>query len=40
VNGRPRKYYRLTALGRDVLEELREEVAGIINTLERLEGLE
>ena len=40
VNGRLRKYYRLIDLGRDVLKELREEVAGIINTPERLEGWE
>jgi len=38
VNGRPRKYYRLTKLGREVLGELRDEIMEIIETLERLEG--
>jgi len=36
VGGRPRKYYRLTELGREVLEELRGEVGGIISVLERI----
>ncbi len=40
VGGRPRKYYRLTDLGGEVLLELREEVTRIKRTLERLEGLE
>jgi len=35
VNGRPRKYYRLTDLGREILNELREEVETIIRILER-----
>ncbi|WP_297062667.1 PadR family transcriptional regulator [Thermococcus sp.] len=35
VNGRPRKYYRLTELGWEVLNGLREEVETIIKTLER-----
>ncbi len=33
VNGRPRKYYRLTDLGREILNELREEVETIIRIL-------
>lgn len=33
VGGRPRKYYRLTALGREVLRELRGEVNAIIRVL-------
>jgi len=40
VNGRPRKYYRLTDLGRDVLLALRDEIRTIERTLIRLEGLE
>ncbi len=38
VGGRPRKYYRLTEVGREVLEELRGEVGGIISVLERIRG--
>ena len=40
VNGRPRKYYRLTDLGREVLLALRDEIRTIERTLIRLEGLE
>ncbi len=40
VNGRPRKYYRLTDLGREVLLALRDEIRTIERTLMRLEGLE
>ena len=40
VKGRPRKYYRLTDLGREVLLELRDEIRTIERTLMRLEGLE
>ena len=40
VGGRPRKYYRLTNLGREVLLELRDEIRTIERTLMRLEGLE
>ena len=40
VGGRPRKYYRLTDLGREVLLELRGEVKTIETTLMRLEGFE
>ncbi|NJE54689.1 PadR family transcriptional regulator [Thermococcus sp. 21S9] len=40
VSGRPRKYYRLTDLGREVLLELKDEIRTIEVTLERLEGLE
>jgi len=39
VNGRPRKYYRLTDLGREVLLELGDEIRTIEKTIERLEGL-
>ena len=39
VNGRPRKYYRLTDLGRKVLLELRDEIRTIEKTLMKLEGL-
>ncbi|WP_456367417.1 PadR family transcriptional regulator [Thermococcus sp.] len=38
VGGRPRKYYRLTALGREVLEELRREINEIVGVLSKLEG--
>ncbi len=38
VGGRPRKYYSLTKLGREVLEELKGEIMTIELVLERLEG--
>ncbi|WP_456452922.1 PadR family transcriptional regulator [Thermococcus sp.] len=38
VGGRPRKYYRMTELGREVLGELKAEIGAIIETMERLEG--
>ena len=38
VGGRPRKYYSLTKLGREVLAELRMEIGAMMETLERLEG--
>ncbi|CUX78693.1 PadR family transcriptional regulator [Thermococcus chitonophagus] len=34
IGKRPRRYYRITSQGRDVLEELREEVREIIGILE------
>ncbi|SEW15780.1 transcriptional regulator, PadR family [Thermococcus thioreducens] len=37
VGGRPRKYYSLTKLGREVLSELRMEIGAIMETLERME---
>lgn len=37
AGGRPRKYYRLTDLGREVLNELRDEIRVIEETLKRLE---
>ncbi len=37
VGGRPRRYYRLTNLGRDVLSELKVEIASIVEVLERME---
>ncbi|AEK73000.1 transcription regulator [Thermococcus sp. 4557] len=37
VGGRPRKYYSLTKLGRDVLGELKREIGAITETLERIE---
>lgn len=37
VGGRPRKYYSLTKLGRDVLGELKTEIGAIMETLERIE---
>ncbi|NJE45842.1 PadR family transcriptional regulator [Thermococcus sp. GR7] len=40
VGGRPRKYYRLTDLGREVLTELRSEIKEIRAILERVEGFE
>ncbi|MCD6524432.1 MAG: PadR family transcriptional regulator [Thermococcus sp.] len=39
VGGRPRKYYSLTELGKEVLDELRQELQVIVETLKRLEGL-
>ncbi|WP_297460603.1 PadR family transcriptional regulator [Thermococcus sp.] len=36
VGGRPRKYYHLTGLGREILGELRREVNEIIHVLEEL----
>ncbi|WP_297506197.1 PadR family transcriptional regulator [Thermococcus sp.] len=38
VGGRPRKYYRLTDLGREVLVELRREIDEIVGVLSKLEG--
>ncbi|NJE05809.1 PadR family transcriptional regulator [Thermococcus sp. M36] len=38
VGGRPRKYYSLTKLGREVLSELKVEIGAIMETLERMEG--
>ncbi|WP_457741488.1 PadR family transcriptional regulator [Thermococcus sp.] len=38
VNGRPRKYYRLTNLGREVLGELKKEVEDVVEVLKKLEG--
>ncbi len=38
VGGRPRKYYRLTDLGKEVLLELRNEIKEIRFTLEKMEG--
>ncbi|WP_461862864.1 PadR family transcriptional regulator [Thermococcus sp.] len=40
VGGRPRKYYRLTELGREVLAELKGEIGEIMLILKRMEGLE
>ncbi len=40
VGGRPRKYYRLTDLGRDVLGELEDEVKGIVEVLKKMGGVE
>ena len=37
VGGRPRKYYRLTDLGREVLEELRDEIRETMMILEKVE---
>jgi DNA-binding PadR family transcriptional regulator len=37
VGGRPRKYYSLTKLGREVLSELKMEIGAIMETLERIE---
>ncbi|NJE42832.1 PadR family transcriptional regulator [Thermococcus sp. GR6] len=37
VGGRPRKYYRLTDLGREVLTELRGEIKEIVRIIERRE---
>jgi len=39
VSGRPRKYYSLTELGRDVLDELKNEIWVIVETLNRMEGI-
>ncbi|AIU69645.1 transcriptional regulator [Thermococcus eurythermalis] len=39
IGGRPRKYYSLTELGEEVLNELRQELQVIVETLKRLEGL-
>ncbi|WP_297068678.1 PadR family transcriptional regulator [Thermococcus sp.] len=36
VGGRPRKYYSLTKLGREVLDELKDEVDGIMSVLENM----
>ncbi|AFL94945.1 puativie transcriptional regulator, PadR family [Thermococcus cleftensis] len=36
VGGRPRKYYSLTKLGKEVLEEMKAEVRTITETLERM----
>ncbi len=36
VGGRPRKYYSLTPLGRQVLEDLKKEVATIVEILEKM----
>jgi len=36
VGGRPRKYYSLTKLGREVLSELKMEIGAIMETLEKL----
>ena len=38
VGGRPRKYYRLTDLGREVLRELRHEIGEIVGVLSKIEG--
>lgn len=40
VSGRPRKYYRLTELGREVLGELGNEVKGIVEVLKKMGGVE
>ncbi|WP_457750823.1 PadR family transcriptional regulator [Thermococcus sp.] len=40
ANGRPRKYYRLTNTGREVLEELKCEIMEIRLILERMGGFE
>jgi len=40
VGGRPRKYYRLTDLGREILVELKNEIKEIRLILEKLEGYE
>nr|WP_148236271.1 PadR family transcriptional regulator [Pyrococcus yayanosii] len=37
IGGRPRKYYRLTPLGQEVIREVRAEIEEIKRTLERLE---
>lgn len=37
VGGRPRKYYRITDLGREVLTELRGEINEIVRIIERRE---
>jgi len=36
---RPRKLYRLTELGREVLEELEAEIGKILVALEKIEGI-
>ena len=38
VGGRPRKYYRLTELGREVLWELRDEIREIVLVIEKVNG--
>ena len=37
VGGRPRKYYRLTDLGREILEELRDEIRETMLVIEKVE---
>ena len=36
--GRPRKYYRLTELGREVLNELRDEIRETVLVIEKVNG--
>ena len=36
VNGRPRKYYRLTELGREVLAELKDEIRETVLVIEKV----
>ena len=38
VNGRPRKYYRLTDLGREILNELRDEIREAVLVIENVNG--
>ncbi|WP_297503571.1 PadR family transcriptional regulator [Thermococcus sp.] len=38
AGGRPRKYYRLTELGREVLEELRDEIKETVLVIEKVNG--
>ena len=38
VNGRPRKYYRLTNLGEEVLGELRNEIREALLVIEKVNG--
>ncbi len=38
VGGRPRKYYRLTELGREVLWELRDEIRETVLVIEKVNG--
>nr|WP_206204524.1 PadR family transcriptional regulator [Thermococcus sp. 21S7] len=38
VGGRPRKYYSLTKLGKNVLEDMKKDILAIREILEKLEG--
>ncbi len=38
VGGRPRKYYHLTGLGREVLGELRDEIRETVLVIEKVNG--
>ncbi|ASJ06457.1 PadR family transcriptional regulator [Thermococcus pacificus] len=38
ADGRPRKYYRLTELGREVLGELRDEIRETVMVVEKVNG--